>query len=155
MVWARTGGNSLGRTPPCDIGGLTGLALAIGFFWQVAGGLAHGEGAEEFYKSHPLSIVIGFPPGSAYDIYGRAVGRHIGKHIPGNPTVLPVNKPGANSLTAATYLYGIAPKDGSAIGILSRTAPLDPLLSNAGSKFEPTKFTWLDSVANESSVCVA
>ena len=66
-----------------------------------------------------------------------------------------VNKPGANSLTAATYLYGIAPKDGSAIGILSRSAPLDPLLSNAGSKFEPRKFTWLGSVGNDVSVCVA
>jgi tripartite-type tricarboxylate transporter receptor subunit TctC len=115
---------------------------------------AAAETAEEFYRSHPLSIVIGFPPASAYDLYGRAVGRHIAKHIPGNPAVLPVNRPGASSLAAANYLYGIAPKDGSTIGILSRSAPLDPLLSNPGAKFEPRKFTWLGSVGNEVSVCV-
>jgi tripartite-type tricarboxylate transporter receptor subunit TctC len=137
------------------LGGLIGIALASASVWQASGGTARAEGAEEFYKSHPLSIVIGFPPASAYDLYGRAVGRHIGKHIPGNPAILPVNKPGASSLTAANYLYSIAPKDGSTIGILSRTAPLDPLLNNPGSRLEPRKFTWLGSVGNEVSVCVA
>jgi len=135
--------------------GLIGIALATALVWQASVGGAHAETAEEFYKSHPLSIVIGFQPASAYDLYGRAVGRHIGRHLPGNPAVVPVNKPGASSLTAANYLYSIAPKDGSTIGILSRGAPLDPLLSNPGSKFEPRKFTWLGSVGNEVSVCVA
>jgi tripartite-type tricarboxylate transporter receptor subunit TctC len=148
MAWARVGQSY-------NICNLVGAALAVAYSCQACGGPAHAEGIEEFYKSHPLSIVIGFPPASAYDLYGRAVGRHIGKHIPGNPAVLPVNKPGASSLTAANYLYSIAPKDGSTIGILSRGAPLDPLLSNAGSKFEPRKFTWLGSVGNEVSVCVA
>jgi tripartite-type tricarboxylate transporter receptor subunit TctC len=138
----------------CNLCGLIGIALAAALAWPASGGAAQAESAEDFYKSHPLSLVIGFPPASAYDLYGRAVGRHIGRHIPGNPAVLPVNKPGASSLTAANYLYSIAPKDGSTIGILSRGAPLDPLLSNAGSKFEPRKFTWLGSVGNEVSVCV-
>jgi tripartite-type tricarboxylate transporter receptor subunit TctC len=143
------------RSRVCNLGGLIGIALAAVLAWQAASSPARAESAEDFYKSHPLSLVIGFPPASAYDLYGRAVGRHIGRHIPGNPSVLPVNKPGASSLTAANYLYSIAPKDGSTIGILSRGAPLDPLLSNAGSKFEPRKFTWLGSVGNEVSVCVA
>jgi tripartite-type tricarboxylate transporter receptor subunit TctC len=148
MDWARVGqSRTLGR--------LIGPALATAVAWQASGGPAQAEGAEEFYKSHPLSIVIGFPPASAYDLYGRAVGRHIGKHIPGHPAILPVNKPGASSLTAANYLYSIAPKDGSTIGILSRSAPLDPLLNNTGSKLEPRKFTWLGSVGNDVSVCVA
>jgi tripartite-type tricarboxylate transporter receptor subunit TctC len=134
---------------------IAGLALAAVLAWQASSGTARAEGAEEFYKSHPLTIVIGFPPASAYDLYGRAVGRHIAKHIPGNPTVLPVNKPGASSLTAASYLYTIAPKDGSTIGIISRSAPLDPLMNGAGSKFDSRKFTWLGSVGNEVSVCVA
>src|ERR1700731_649637 len=151
MAWARMAS----FVHPRHFGSLIGMTLATALAWPASGGPARAEGAEEFYKSHPLSIVIGFPPASAYDLYGRAVGRHIGKHIPGNPTVLPVNKPGASSLAAANYLYSIAPKDGSTIGILSRGAPLDPLLSNAGSKFEPRKFTWLGSVGNEVSVCVA
>ena len=143
------------RMRRCSFGSLISVALAAAFSWQPSGGPAYAQGAEEFYKSHSLSIVIGFPPASAYDLYGRAVGRHIGRHIPGNPAVLPVNKPGASSLAAANYLYSIAPKDGSTIGILSRGAPLDPLLNNAGSKFEPSRFTWLGSVGNDVSVCVA
>jgi len=142
-----------GRTR--KFGSLIGLLLAAGCFSQAWTRPAHGESAEDFYKSHALSIVIGFPPASAYDLYGRAVGRHIGKHIPGNPTVVPVNKPGASSLLAANYIYSIAPKDGSTIGIFNRTAPIAPLLGNAGSKFDARKFTWLGSVGNEISVCVA
>src|SRR6202040_4275386 len=107
--------------------GLIGIALAAALAWQASGSPAHSETTEEFYKSHPLSIVIGFPPASAYDLYGRAVGRHIGKHIPGNPAVLPLNQAGARRLEGANFLYSIAPRDGSTIGILSRSAPLDPL----------------------------
>jgi tripartite-type tricarboxylate transporter receptor subunit TctC len=132
-----------------------GLVLAAALAWQASSGAARAQGAEDFYKSHPLSIVIGFPPASAYDLYGRAVGRHIAKHIAGNPTVVAVNKPGASSLAAANYLYSIAPKDGSTIGIISRSAPLEPLMNGGGSKFDPRKFTWLGSVGNEVSVCVA
>jgi tripartite-type tricarboxylate transporter receptor subunit TctC len=136
---------------------LRGLIVAVlaAAAWQTSSGPVRAETAEEFYKSHPLSIVIGFPPASAYDLYGRAVGRHIGRHLPGNPAVVSVNKPGASSLTAANYLYSVAPKDGSVIGILSRSAPLDPLLGNSGAKLEPRKFTWLGSVGNDVSVCVA
>jgi tripartite-type tricarboxylate transporter receptor subunit TctC len=143
------------RVRPRKFASLAGVALVAALHGLASAAPARAESTEEFYKSHPLSIVIGFPPASAYDLYGRAVGRHIGKHIPGNPTVLPVNKPGASSLTAANYLYSIAPKDGSTIGILSRGAPLDPLLSNPGSKLEPRRFTWLGSVGNDVSVCVA
>jgi tripartite-type tricarboxylate transporter receptor subunit TctC len=140
---------------PRRFGRLAGVALVGALCGLASVAPVRAESTEEFYKSHPLSIVIGFPPASAYDLYGRAVGRHIGKHIPGNPSVLPVNKPGASSLTAANYLYSIAPKDGSTIGILSRGAPLDPLLNNPGSKLEPRRFTWLGSVGNDVSVCVA
>src|SRR6266567_2787356 len=143
------------RVRPRRFGGLAGVALVAALSWQACAAPARAETTEEFYKSHPVSIVIGSPPASAYYLYGRAVGRHIGRHIPGNPAVVAVNKPGAASLTAANYLYSSAPKDGSTIGILSRGAPLDPLLSNAGSKFEPRKFTWLGSVGNDVSVCVA
>src|SRR5216684_3892624 len=93
------------RVRPRKFGSLAGVALVGALYGPASVAPAHAESAEEFYKSHPLSIVIGFPPASAYDLYGRAVGRHIGKHIPGNPTVVPVNKPGASSLTAANYIY--------------------------------------------------
>jgi tripartite-type tricarboxylate transporter receptor subunit TctC len=165
MGWSSAGLSSLvrsclvptlsGRARPRDLGRLIGVVLVVAYSWSASTAPARAESAEEFYKSHSLSIVIGFPPASAYDLYGRAVGRHIGRHLPGNPAVVPLNKPGANSLAAANYLYNFAPKDGSTIGILSRSAPLDPLLNNPGSKLEPRKFTWLGSVGNEVSVCVA
>jgi tripartite-type tricarboxylate transporter receptor subunit TctC len=131
------------------------IALAAACMVQGSSRPAHAESAEEFYKSHPLSIIIGFSAASAYDLYGRAVGRHIAKHIPGNPTIVPVNKPGAGSLTAANYIYSIAPKDGSTIGIINRSAVMEPLLGTSGAKFDPRKFTWLGSVGNEVSICAA
>jgi tripartite-type tricarboxylate transporter receptor subunit TctC len=131
------------------------IALAAACMVQGSSRPARAESAEEFYKSHPLSIIIGFSAASAYDLYGRAVGRHIAKHIPGNPTIVPVNKPGAGSLTAANYIYSIAPKDGSTIGIINRSAVMEPLLGTSGAKFDPRKFTWLGSVGNEVSICAA
>jgi tripartite-type tricarboxylate transporter receptor subunit TctC len=143
------------RIPHASRGAATVIALVATVLLQVAGAPARADSAEEFYKSHPLSIIIGFSAASAYDIYGRAVARHIAKHIPGNPTILPVNKPGAGSLTAANYLYNIAPKDGSVIGIFNRSAAMEPLLGTSGSKFDPRKFTWLGSVGHEVSICAA
>jgi tripartite-type tricarboxylate transporter receptor subunit TctC len=143
------------RIGPGRIGAALGLTLAAAWLLPGLRAPARAESTEEFYKSHPLSIVIGFSAASAYDLYGRAIGRHIARHIPGNPTIVPVNKPGAGSLTAANYLYSVAPKDGSVIGIFNRSAPMEPLLGTSGSKFDPRKFTWLGSVGHEVSVCVA
>jgi tripartite-type tricarboxylate transporter receptor subunit TctC len=115
---------------------------------------ARSQSVEEFYRKTPIQLVIGFPVANAYDTYGRAVARHLGKHIPGNPTVVPVNRPGAGSLTAANFLYNAAPKDGSTIAHFNRSVPLEPLMGNAAAKFDGRKFTWLGSVGNEVSVCV-
>jgi|ERR1043166_2148574 tripartite-type tricarboxylate transporter receptor subunit TctC len=115
---------------------------------------AHAQSVEDFYRGHQVQLVIGFPVANAYDTYGRAVARHLGKHIPGNPTVVPVNRPGAGSLNAATYLYNTAPKDGSVIAHFNRSVPLEPLMGNAAARFDARKFNWLGSVGNEVSVCV-
>src|SRR5262245_41745773 len=79
------------------------------------------DGIEDFYKGKTISLVIGYSVGGGYDTYGRLLSRHIGKYIPGNPTVLPQNMTGAGSLKAANYLYSVAPKDGSVIGTFSRS----------------------------------
>ena len=115
---------------------------------------AGAQSVEEFYRKTPVQLLIGFPVANAYDTYGRAVARHLGKHIPGNPTVVPVNRPGAGSLTVANSLYNAAPKDGSTIAHFNRSIPLEPLMGNAAAKFDGRKFTWLGSVGNEVSVCV-
>ena len=115
---------------------------------------AQAQSVEEFYRKTPVQLLIGFPVANAYDTYGRAVARHLGKHIPGNPTVIPVNRPGAGSLTAANFLYNAAPKDGATIAHFNRSIPLEPLMGNTAAKFDGRKFTWLGSVGNEVSVCV-
>jgi tripartite-type tricarboxylate transporter receptor subunit TctC len=129
-------------------------ALLLAAIVSVASLPAQAQSVEEFYRKTPVQLLIGFPVANAYDTYARAVARHLGKHIPGNPTIIPVNRPGAGSLTAANFLYNAAPKDGSTIAHFNRSIPLEPLIGNAAAKFDGRKFTWLGSVGNEVSVCV-
>jgi tripartite-type tricarboxylate transporter receptor subunit TctC len=102
-----------------------------------------------------LTITIGYPPGAIYDVYGRLVARHLGKHLPGNPTVVVQNMPGAGSLRSANYLYGIAPKDGSAIGLFARGLAMQPLLDPQGVQFDAHKLGWIGSPSSEVSVVIA
>ncbi len=111
-------------------------------------------GVKDFYKNRTLSIIIGYSVGGGYDTYGRLLAHYIGDHIPGRPSVVPQNMPGAGSLKAANYIYGVAPKDGTAIATFGRTIPVAPLLAAAGVAFEATKLTWLGSISKDTSLCV-
>jgi len=102
-----------------------------------------------------VQMLIGFGPGGGYDLWGRVVARHIGKHLPGNPTVAPQNMPGAGSFVAANNIYNLAPKDGSVLGIIARDAALGPITGAAGARFDPTKITWLGTPTTETNVCIA
>jgi tripartite-type tricarboxylate transporter receptor subunit TctC len=113
---------------------------------------ARSAGVEDFYRGKTVFLLIGYSVGGGYDAYGRLVARHFGKHLPGNPNVVPQNMSGAGSLKAANYLYSVAPKDGSVIGTFSRSQGIAPLLDKA--EFDSTKFTWLGSVTDEVSLCV-
>jgi tripartite-type tricarboxylate transporter receptor subunit TctC len=114
---------------------------------------AHAQTVEQFYKGKTVSLVIGFSVGGGYDLYARHLARHIGKHIPGNPSILPQNMAGAGSLRAANFIYTAAPKDGSAFGTFARTTGINPLLES-GATFDGTKFSWLGSVTDDVSTCV-
>jgi tripartite-type tricarboxylate transporter receptor subunit TctC len=116
----------------------------------VAGG--HGSVAD-FYKGKTVELYIGYDPGGGYDTYARLVARHIGKHIPGNPNVVPKNMPGAGSVKLANWLWEAAPKDGTVFGAISRGAPFEPVLGNDKAKFKANKYTWVGSANNEVSVC--
>jgi tripartite-type tricarboxylate transporter receptor subunit TctC len=113
--------------------------------------VARSASVEEFYKGRTVSLIIGFSAGTGYDIYARLLARFIGRHIPGNPTVIAQNMPGAGSLKAAMYVYAVAPKDGAVIATIGRSAPLEPLLGEA--QFDGRGFTWLGSIASSSSLC--
>jgi tripartite-type tricarboxylate transporter receptor subunit TctC len=108
----------------------------------------------DFYKGKTVQMIVGFSAGGGYDLYARVLARHLGKHIPGNPSVVPQNMPGAGSVKAANYLYNVAPKDGTAIGTFDRGLPMERLLGRTkGIQFDATKFTWIGSVTDEPSVC--
>ncbi len=116
-------------------------------------GPAVGAGVEDFYKGRNVNLIIGYSVGGGYDLYARTLAAHIGRHIPGAPSIVPQNMTGAGSLRAANYIYGVAPKDGSVFGTFSRSMAVAPLLADA--KFDATKFTWLGSVTNDVSLCVS
>lgn len=130
-----------------------GLVAALVVLASCAAATA--QTAAEKFKGKTFDIVVGYDTGGGYDIYARALSRHIGRHLPGNPTVIVKNMPGAQTRTAANYLYNIAPKDGTVIAIIARGLPTDELLGSGGIRFESTKFNWIGSMNNEVSVGVA
>jgi tripartite-type tricarboxylate transporter receptor subunit TctC len=117
--------------------------------------VGHAQGVADFYKGKNVELLIGYSGGGGYDVYARLLARHMGKHIPGNPTIVPRNMPGAGSLVLANWLYNVAPKDGTAFGITGRGTPFDPMLGIEAARFDPTKYLWLGSMNNEVSVCVS
>src|SRR6476661_5182704 len=111
--------------------------------------------APNYYAGKTVQMVIGFGPGGGYDLWGRTVARHIGKHLPGNPTVVSQNMPGAGSFTAAAHIYTAAPKDGTVFAIIARDAALGPLSNAPGARFDATKMSWLGSPTREHNACIA
>lgn len=112
---------------------------------------AAAQSVEEFYKSKNVELVIGYPPAGSNDVYARLLARHLGKHIPGNPTIIAQNRPGAGSFLALGQVFNISPKDGSVIAIGAPTAPLDEKLGTQGVRFKSAEFNWIgriDSLIN-------
>jgi len=128
---------------------------------MVAGALATAAAPPASGQSPPslagknVQMLIGFGPGGGYDLWGRVVARHIGKHLPGNPNVVPQNMPGAGSFVAANNIYNLAPKDGSVLGIIARDAALGPITGATGARFDPTRITWVGTPTTETNVCIA
>ena len=116
---------------------------------------AHAQSPAEFYKGKTVEVHIGYSAGGGYDVYGRILARHMGKHIPGNPTLVVKNMEGAGSLRLANWIYNAAPKDGTAFGIIGRGAAFDPLFGNKAAQFDANKYSWIGSMNNEVSVCVS
>jgi tripartite-type tricarboxylate transporter receptor subunit TctC len=120
-------------------------ALCLAFVIQTA---AHAEtgAVEDFYRGKVITVIVGVGPGGGFDVIARLLARHLGKYIPGNPTVIVQNMPGAGTLVAANYLYNVAPKDGTQFGLIARNMPLIGLLGdNQNVRFDPRKYTWLGS----------
>ena len=116
---------------------------------------ANAQSAAEPFAGKNVTLIIGFGPGGGYDLWGRILARHIGKHLPGKPNVVPQNMPGAGSYVAASHIYGAAPKDGTVFAIIARDAALGPLSNAPGARFDATKLSWLGSPTKEHNVCIA
>jgi len=108
-------------------------------------GQAQGQSAP-FYKDKTIRIIVGFTSGGLYDQYARILARHMGKHIPGNPNIIVQNMPGAGSLSATNYVYGVAKSDGLTLGMPGSGIYLDQLLGRKEATFDVGKMVWLGSV---------
>ena len=111
------------------------------------------EDVANFYRGKQMRIIVGSGAGGGYDTYARLVERHIGRHIPGNPSLITQNMTGAGGIVAANYVANAAPKDGTIIGGMQRSVALVALLGQKGPKYEPDKLNWLGSLAKEAGVC--
>ena len=129
------------------------VALAGGAFSATP---SAAQGTADFNKGRNVELIVGWSAGAGYDVYARFLARYLGRHIPGSPGVVVQNMSGAASLRSANYLYNVAAKDGSVIGMIGRGTAFDPLLLPATpAQFEAAKFGWLGSMNDEVSVCVA
>ena len=108
---------------------------------------AHAQDVASFYRGKQVTLLIGFGPGGGYDLYARMLGRFIGAHIPGNPTIVPQNMPGAGSRSAANWLYKVAPQDGTVIACLGQATPTDQALGQPGVQFDAGKFNWIGNLS--------
>jgi len=134
--------------------GIAAAVLAIASI-ALAAPIASAQSPADFYKGRNVDVYIGYSVGGAYDLYARVIARHLGKHIPGNPTIVPKNMEGAGSLRLANWIYNVGPKDGTALATIGRGTAFDPLLGSKGAQFRADRFTWIGSANNEVSVCVA
>ncbi|HWP59092.1 MAG TPA: tripartite tricarboxylate transporter substrate-binding protein [Candidatus Acidoferrales bacterium] len=108
--------------------------------------------AASYYEGKTITLVVGYKPGGGYDRYARLVAKYLPKYIPGNPSVIVQNMPGANSIIAANYVYGVAKPDGLTIGTFNNGLVIGQLTKVEGIRFDLTKFSWLGSLASDAAV---
>ena len=116
---------------------------------------ARAQSSADFYKGKAIQLMVGFGTGGEDDLWARTISRHLGSHIPGNPTVVVQHMPGSGGLLVANRLYNTAPKDGTAVGMINRGIPFEPLLGGQGTQFDALKFTYVGSPGRDTTVCAA
>src|ERR1700686_3690759 len=140
-----------GETPA--VPGVRLAALAIAAFSLLASPARAAE-TVPFFAGKTVRIIVGFSPGGGYDVYARELGRYLGRHIPGSPSVVVQNMVGAGSLKAVNFLYNAAPRDGTVLATFARGIVFEPLIGPLdGAQFDAPKFNWIGSVSNEVGVC--
>ena len=128
------------------------MAVVMALLSSGAAWAARGE--DSFYRGKVVTVLVGYSPGGGYDLYARTLARHLGRHIPGNPTVIVQNMPGAGSKVAANYLYNVAPKDGTVFGIFAPTLLLEQIVGAPGVQYDASKFSWVGSMSAQTYVAL-
>jgi len=127
------------------------IALAAALVASGAGSLS-AQPIEQAFAGKAITIYVGYTAGGSYDLYGRLIARHLGQHLPGRPTVVVQNMPGAGSLKAANYLYEVAPRDGTALGVVVESAALEQALANPAAQYDAAKFTYVGRLATSNNI---
>src|SRR5262245_22484048 len=130
-------------------------ALAVGLLSVLPWSVVCAQSPADFYRGKSIDLYIAYSAGGGYDLYARMVARHLGRHIPGNPQIVPKNMEGAGGLRLANWLYQAAPRDGTVIGATSRNIAFEPLIGNKAAQYDSRQFTWLGSANDEVSVCAS
>jgi tripartite-type tricarboxylate transporter receptor subunit TctC len=128
---------------------LGGAAVA----WPLAGA-AHDQVAD-FYKGRQVTVVVGYGPGGSASFYAQALAHHVGRYLPGNPSVVVQHVPGAGGLLAANNIYNTVPRDGTVFAITGRTVGIEPLIGNSNAKFDGRKFNWIGTANVEYTTCLS
>lgn len=145
-----------GRVSIRRVAATSAVAAAILWCGPAAAQPASSSGTlASFYKDHTVSLLIGFNTGGGYDTTGRLVARHMNRHIPGNPTLVVKNMPGAGSLNAANRIFNVSAKDGTEFGLFAGSIALDPLIGGTPAKFDAREFTWIGSPNTDVSICLS
>lgn len=133
-------------------GWIVGLACGGAIMAVLVPAQSAAQTPAEFFKGKDVRILIGFPPGGGYDLYGRLVARHFGKQLPGQPNVIPQNMPGAGSVLVANHLAHVAARDGTVLGTFASGVPAVPLLTPDQAKFDARELTWIGSANTETQL---
>jgi tripartite-type tricarboxylate transporter receptor subunit TctC len=137
----------------CSIGAAAAAAIALAGL-ACSGASARAQSVEDFYKGKSIDLIISFTAGGGYDAYARLVARHLSNHIPGKPNILPRNMPGGGGRVAGNYLYNVAPKDGTVLGAIDQSLPLEQAMGDKTIQFDSVKFNWIGNPAAENNTTV-
>jgi tripartite-type tricarboxylate transporter receptor subunit TctC len=127
------------------------MALAAALAGSSTGPLS-AQAIDQAFAGKTVTIYVGYTAGGSYDLYGRLIARHLGAHLPGHPTLVVQNMPGAGSLKAANYLYEVAARDGTALGVVVESTALEQALANPAAQFDAAKFTYVGRVATSNNI---
>lgn len=131
------------------------LMMAAAIVATASGALAQGgESVAQFYAAKQVRVIVSSEPGGGYDVYARALAKHMGRFIPGQPSLITQNMPGAGGITATNHLYNVAARDGTVLANIQRGVPFTAIMGQPGPRFEPARFNWIGSLNNEVGLMV-